>query len=37
MVYNKTWEDHLHHLELVLTLLSNDHWQIKLSKCTFAQ
>jgi hypothetical protein len=37
LVYSTTWEDHLHHLELVLNLLSQDRWQIKLSKCSFAR
>jgi hypothetical protein len=30
-------ETYLSHLEQVLHLLSTDHWQVKLSKCSFAQ
>jgi hypothetical protein len=37
LVYSPTWEDHLHHLEQVLQLLSTDQWQVKLSKCSLAK
>lgn len=37
LVYSPTWELHLHHIELVLQLLSQDSWQVKLSKCSFGQ
>lgn len=37
LIYSKTFEDHLVHLHQVLTLLARDKWQVKLSKCRFAQ
>jgi hypothetical protein len=37
LIYSATWEEHIQHLQQVFTLLSNDKWQIKLSKCTFGQ
>lgn len=37
LVYSRTWEDHLQHLQSVLHLLSTDRWQIKLTKCSFAK
>jgi hypothetical protein len=37
LVYSATLTDHLEHLRQVLQLLANDQWQVKLSKCTFAQ
>jgi hypothetical protein len=37
LVYSKSLEDHVNHLEAVLELLSQDKWQVKLSKCSFAQ
>jgi hypothetical protein len=37
LVYSETFEDHIQHLKLVLQLLSRDQWNIKLSKCKFAQ
>jgi hypothetical protein len=37
LVYSHTWSDHIQHLELVFSLLRADQWQIKLSKCSFAQ
>jgi hypothetical protein len=37
LVYSDTWEHHIQHLEQVLQLLFQDHWQVKLSKCTFAK
>jgi hypothetical protein len=36
LVYSKSLEDHLRHLEQVLQLLRQDKWRVKLSKCTFA-
>jgi hypothetical protein len=32
-----TFSEHLIHLRQVLQLLAKDKWQVKLSKCTFAQ
>jgi hypothetical protein len=37
LVYSHTWSDHIQHLELAFSLLRADQWQIKLSKCSFAQ
>ena len=37
LVFSKTFSDHLQHLTLVLQLLRKDHWQVKQSKCSFAQ
>jgi len=37
LVYNKTKEDHLIHLQQVFQWLSQDQWKLKFSKCKFAQ
>lgn len=37
LVYSRSFEDHLQHLQQVFQLLHKDQWQIKLYKCTFAQ
>jgi hypothetical protein len=37
LIYSSTWAEDLQHLQQAFTLLSNDKWQIKLSKCTFGQ
>jgi hypothetical protein len=37
LVYSDTWDNHMIHLEWVLKLLNQDQWQIKLSKCSWAQ
>ena len=37
LVYSSSLEDHIVHLRQVLTLLARDQWQVKLSKCKFAQ
>jgi hypothetical protein len=37
LVYSDTWDNHLLHLEQVLQLLRKDQWQVKLTKCSFAQ
>jgi hypothetical protein len=36
LVYSKSYEEHLVHLELVLELLRKEQWFVKLSKCSFA-
>jgi hypothetical protein len=36
LIYNNSLEDHVFHLKQVLQLLEQDHWQVKLSKCSFA-
>jgi hypothetical protein len=37
LVYSPTLAEHLIHLKQVLQLLANGKWQVKLSKCSFAQ
>lgn len=36
-IFSRTFEEHVEHLRLVLQLLQKDHWQVKMSKCHFAQ
>jgi hypothetical protein len=35
LIYSSSFEDHLQHVRAVLELLVRDHWQVKLSKCSF--
>jgi hypothetical protein len=37
LIYSQTYEQHLDHVNQVLTILQRDKWQVKLSKCAFAQ
>lgn len=37
LIYSKTEEEHLHHLDLVLTALQTANLHVKMSKCNFAQ
>lgn len=37
LVYSHTLEEHVHHLRQVFTLLSQDRWIVKFSKCRFAK
>jgi hypothetical protein len=37
LVYSATYADHLDHLEHVMSLLSDQQWWVKMSKCDFAQ
>lgn len=37
LIYSKTFEDHLLHLEQVFLLLQQHHFHIKLTKCSFAK
>jgi hypothetical protein len=37
LVYSRTYEDHLIHLQQVFNWLQQDHWHLKLSKCKFSQ
>lgn len=37
LVYSPDLQSHLTHLKQVLQLLRQDHWQVKMSKCSFAQ
>lgn len=35
LIYNRTWEEHLQHLEVVLPILEEKHLYAKMSKCEF--
>ena len=35
LIYNKTWKEHLHHLEEVLKILHDQYLFAKISKCEF--
>lgn len=37
LMYNKSLEEHLSHLEQVLQFLPAHQWEVKMSKCAFAQ
>ena len=37
LIYSKTWEEHLGHLQAVLTLLQQHGFHVKISKCSFAK
>ena len=37
LVYNNSLEEHLDHVNQVLSWLRRDQWKLKLSKCSFAQ
>jgi hypothetical protein len=37
LIYSSSYEDHLQHIALVLRRLQENHWQVKMSKCAFAQ
>jgi primary-amine oxidase len=37
LVYSASLDEHVKHLEQVLQLLAQDSWQVKYSKCSFAQ
>jgi hypothetical protein len=37
VVFNKSYHDHVLHLELVFELLQHHQWRVKCSKCSFAQ
>ena len=37
LIYSKTWADHLDHIRQVFYLLYKHQFQVKLSKCSFAQ
>jgi hypothetical protein len=36
LIYSTTFEEHVQHIRAVLELLARDQWQLKLSKCSFA-
>ena len=35
LIYNRTWEEHLHHIETILCILEEQKFYAKLSKCEF--
>ena len=35
LIYNKTWKENLHHLEVVLKIMHDQYLVVKLSKCEF--
>jgi hypothetical protein len=37
LIYSPSFELHLEHLAVVLSILRRDKWQVKLYKCAFAQ
>lgn len=37
LIYSATLDDHLDHLQQMLTLLQQDTWFVKMSKCKFSQ
>jgi hypothetical protein len=37
LIYSRNYAEHLDHIRLVLQLLQKDQWQVKRTKCTFAQ
>jgi hypothetical protein len=37
LIYSHSFAEHVQHVRLVLELLAKDQWQVKLSKCLFAQ
>jgi hypothetical protein len=37
LVYNKTWEEHMNHLGHMLSLLKENQFYAKMSKCTFGE
>lgn len=37
LIFSHIYEEHVQHVRLVLELLHKDKWQVKLSKCVFAQ
>jgi hypothetical protein len=37
LVYSQSFQDHVGHLQQVLSLLAQDRWQVKYSKCSFGQ
>ena len=37
LIFSKTMKEHIQHIKQVLQLLRADHWQVKQSKCSFAQ
>jgi hypothetical protein len=36
LIYNQSLDEHVVHLQQVLQLLRQEHWQVKMFKCSFA-
>jgi len=37
LIFSRSYEEHVQHVRQVLDLLQRDQWQVKMSKCAFAQ
>jgi hypothetical protein len=37
LIYSRTLEEHIHHIQQVFLCLRADQWKLKLSKCSFAR
>jgi hypothetical protein len=37
LIYSASYEEHLEHIRTVMSILQKEQWQVKLSKCAFAQ
>lgn len=37
LIYNKSYEEHLQHVQMVFQILQEHQFQVRLSKCVFAQ
>ena len=37
LIYSKTWREHVRHLDQILTILKENHFFAKMSKCTFGK
>jgi len=37
LIYSKTWKEHLKHLDQVLSILEENQFYAKMSKCTFGE
>jgi hypothetical protein len=37
LIYSSSYDEHMQHLSAVLDILQKEQWQVKMSKCAFAQ
>jgi hypothetical protein len=37
LIYSKTWEEHVQHVQAMFALLKEHQFKVKLSRCSFAQ
>lgn len=37
IIYNRSWEEHLQHIQEVLTILQKNQFHVKMAKCSFAK